>query len=156
MSAEILGAKSISARILGAKSVIAQILGAKVIGAQMLSAEVLSAKVLSAKIPGAEIHGAKIHETQIHHYLSKTLNYEDFEMKIQDPNIKPGMVAPFLKKIKELSEDVMDKLIYQNMPELEECVEGHDTVDMISEVEGMHGDDVVDFSPDPAFHDERC
>ena len=92
----------------------------------------------------------------IHHYLSKALNYEDFEMKRQDPNIKPGMVAPFLKRIHELSEDVMDKLIYQNMPDLGGFIEGHDTVDMISEVEGLRGDDVVDFSPDPAFHDERC
>ena len=77
-------------------------------------------------------------------------------MKRQDPNIKPGMVAPFLKGIQELSEDVMDKFIYQNMPELEEFVEGHDTVDMISELEGLRGDDVVDFSPDPAFRDVRC
>ena len=92
----------------------------------------------------------------IHHYLSKALNYEDFEMKNHHPNIQPGMGAPILKKIKELSEDVMDKLIYQNMPELEEFVEGHDTVDMIPEPEGLRGDDVGDFSPDPAMWDANA
>ena len=65
MSAEILGAKSISARILGAKSAIAKIQGAKVLGAEILSAEVLGAEILSAEILCAEIHGAKLHESRL-------------------------------------------------------------------------------------------
>ena len=69
MSAEILGAKSISARILGAKSAIAKIQGAKVLDAKILSAEVLDAEIMSAEILGAEIHGAKIHESQDLHQV---------------------------------------------------------------------------------------
>ena len=46
MSAEILGAKSISARILGAKSAIAKILGAKVLGAEIHNAQILSSRCL--------------------------------------------------------------------------------------------------------------
>ena len=54
MSAEILGAKSMSAIILSAKSS----------NTIKLSAEILSAKILSAEILDAKIHSAKLHESR--------------------------------------------------------------------------------------------
>ena len=60
----------------------------------------------------------------IHHYLSKTLNFEDFDMVRDNPacngvDLKIWL-GPIFDRIKGIRAEVMDKIIYKDMPPLED------------------------------------
>ena len=59
----------------------------------------------------------------IHHYLSKALNFEDFEMANENPANKDVdlklWLGPIFDTIKTIRDGVMNKIIYQQMPPLE-------------------------------------
>ena len=114
----------------------------------------------------------------IHHYLSKILNFEGFEMVREYQPIEDQLwMDSFFDHIKNICEEVMDRLIYQEtfpyqegpyqeMPPLEEvAVDANQAEEEAEPVEavinGRHvqirtADEVGDYSPDPFFRDVIC